>query len=106
MSRLSVLNALGSAFGVEELIGTAIRTRSGKAEAAAIANIPDTPENADERYAAGVADYVEVTTTHTAALSAESAALAAQAARLNAAVSLVQALGGGWTNERMNRPTL
>ena len=64
--------------------------------------------HADERYAAGVADYIEVTTTHTAALAAQSAALASQAARLNAAVSLVQALGGGWTATpaHLNSPAL
>jgi multidrug efflux system outer membrane protein len=64
--------------------------------------------HADERYAAGVADYIEVTTTHTAALAAQSAALASQAARLNAAVSLVQALGGGWTTTpaHLKTPTL
>ncbi len=64
--------------------------------------------HADERYAAGVADYIEVTTTHTAALAAQSAALASQAARLNAAVSLVQALGGGWTvtPAHLNSPVL
>ena len=76
------------------------------ADAAAAKSAQSAAYHADERYAAGVADYIEVTTTHTAALSAESAALAAQAARLNAAVALVQALGGGWTNDRMDRPTL
>jgi len=62
--------------------------------------------HADERYTAGVADFIEVTTTHTAALAAQSAALATQAARLNAAVALVQALGGGWTTDQMKSPTL
>jgi NodT family efflux transporter outer membrane factor (OMF) lipoprotein len=76
------------------------------ADAAAAKSAQSAAYHADERYAAGVADYIEVTTTHTAALSAESAALAAQAARLNAAVALVQALGGGWTNDRMNQPHL
>ena len=76
------------------------------ADAAAAKSAQSAAYHADERYAAGVADYIEVTTTHTAALSAESAALAAQAARLNAAVALVQALGGGWTNDRMNQPSL
>jgi outer membrane protein, multidrug efflux system len=76
------------------------------ADAAAAKSAQSAAYHADERYAAGVADYIEVTTTHTAALAAESAALAAQAARLNAAVSLVQALGGGWTNDRMGNPTL
>jgi multidrug efflux system outer membrane protein len=78
------------------------------ADAAAAKSAQSAAYHADERYAAGVADYIEVTTTHTAALSAESAALAAQAARLNAAVSLVQALGGGWTATpaQLNSPTL
>ncbi|HTY92616.1 MAG TPA: efflux transporter outer membrane subunit [Steroidobacteraceae bacterium] len=67
------------------------------ADAAAATSAQSAAFHADERYAAGVADYVEVTTTHTAALSARSAALAAQAARLNAAVALVRALGGGWS---------
>jgi len=64
--------------------------------------------HADERYAAGVADYIEVTTTHTAALAAQSAALASRAARLNAAVALVRALGGGWTTTpaHLNSPEL
>jgi NodT family efflux transporter outer membrane factor (OMF) lipoprotein len=78
------------------------------ADAAAAKSAQSAAYHADERYAAGVADYIEVTTTHTAALAAQSAALAAQAARLNAAVALVQALGGGWTTtpEHLNSPTL
>ena len=67
------------------------------ADTAAAKSAQSAAYHADERYAAGVADYVEVTTTHTAALAAQSAALATRAARLNAAVALVQALGGGWT---------
>jgi NodT family efflux transporter outer membrane factor (OMF) lipoprotein len=78
------------------------------ADAAAAKSAQSAAYHADERYAAGVADYIEVTTTHTAALSAQSAALATQAARLNAAVALVQALGGGWstTPAHLNSPTL
>jgi len=78
------------------------------ADAAAAKAAQSAAYHADERYTAGVADYIEVTTTHTAALSAQSAALAAQAARLNAAVALVQALGGGWTNtpDQLNSPGL
>ncbi len=78
------------------------------ADAAAAKAAQSAAYHADERYAAGVADYIEVTTTHTAALAAQSAALASQAARLNAAVSLVQALGGGWTSTpaHLNSPAL
>ena len=77
-----------------------------QADAAAAKAAQSAAYHADERYAAGVADYIEVTTTHTAALAAQSAALAAQAARLNAAVALVQALGGGWTGDHLNAPAL
>jgi multidrug efflux pump subunit AcrB len=48
------------------------------------------------RYDAGVADYVEVTTTHTAALQEERDATSARVLQLNAAVGLVRATGGGW----------
>jgi NodT family efflux transporter outer membrane factor (OMF) lipoprotein len=76
------------------------------ADAAAAKSAQSAAYHADERYNAGVADYIEVTTTHTAALAAQSAALAAQAQRLNAAVALVQALGGGWTPGHLDAPTL
>ncbi|HEY4342219.1 MAG TPA: efflux transporter outer membrane subunit [Steroidobacteraceae bacterium] len=76
------------------------------ADQAAAKSAQSAAYHADERYAAGVADYVEVTTTHTAALAAQSAALATEAARLNAAVALVQALGGGWTADQMKSPSL
>ncbi len=59
--------------------------------------------HADKRYDAGVADYVEVTTTHTAALQEERDAISARVLQLNAAVGLVRATGGGWTQERIDR---
>ena len=67
------------------------------ADEAAAKSAASSARHADERYAAGVADYVEVTTTHTAALQAQRAALAARVTELNAAVALVRACGGGWS---------
>jgi len=67
-----------------------------RADEAAAAAAQRSAHHADERYSAGVADYLEVTTTHTAALQAERDALAARVSELNAAVSLVRATGGGW----------
>jgi outer membrane protein, multidrug efflux system len=55
--------------------------------------------HADKRYAAGVADYLEVSTTHTAALQAEVAALSARVAEFQATIALVRATGGGWTSD-------
>ncbi len=73
------------------------------ADRAAAKSAESSARHSDERYAAGVADYIEVTTTHTAALQAEQAVLAARVAELNAAVALVRATGGGWTRAQLDR---
>ncbi len=52
--------------------------------------------HADERYRAGIADYIEVTSTQTTLLQAQRAALAARVQQLGASIALVRALGGGW----------
>jgi NodT family efflux transporter outer membrane factor (OMF) lipoprotein len=57
--------------------------------------------HANKRYTAGVASYLEVTTTQTAALSAQRDALDARVRRINAAVLLVRAMGGGWTVDQL-----
>jgi outer membrane protein TolC len=73
------------------------------ADEAASVSAQSSAYHADQRYAAGVADYVEVTTTQTAALSAQRAALAARVARLNATVALVRATGGGFTRDDLTQ---
>ncbi len=75
-----------------------------RADEAAAASAESSAHHADERYAGGVADYVEVTTTHTAALQAQRDALTARVAELNAAVALVRATGGGWSREKLSHP--
>jgi len=62
--------------------------------------------HARQRYTAGVADYIEVTTTQTAALLAQRNALEARVARMNAAIALVRALGGGWAPDQLQQPVL
>jgi multidrug efflux system outer membrane protein len=62
--------------------------------------------HANKRYAAGVADYLEVAATQTRALNAQRAALDARVRRAVAGVQLVRALGGGWTREQLTSPTL
>jgi outer membrane protein TolC len=66
------------------------------ADEAAAVSAKQSAYHADQRYAAGVADYLEVATTHTAALQAESAALAARVNQFQATIALVRATGGGW----------
>jgi NodT family efflux transporter outer membrane factor (OMF) lipoprotein len=72
-----------------------------KADEAASASAQSSANHADKRYDAGVADYVEVTTTHTAALQEQRNAISARVAQLNAAVALVRATGGGWTRDQL-----
>lgn len=67
------------------------------ADEAAAASAKQSAYHADQRYAAGVADYLEVASTHTAALQAERDALSARVAQFQATIALVRATGGGWT---------
>jgi outer membrane protein, multidrug efflux system len=69
------------------------------ADEAAAVSAKQSAYHADQRYAAGVADYLEVSTTHTAALQAEVAALSARVAEFQATIALVRATGGGWAGE-------
>ena len=62
--------------------------------------------HANKRYAAGVADYLEVTSNQTRALSAQRAALDARVRRAVAGVQLVRALGGGWSPEELAAPAV
>ncbi len=68
------------------------------ADEAAAVSARQSAYHADQRYAAGVADYLEVASTHTAALQAQRAALAARVAEFQATIALVRATGGGWVD--------
>jgi outer membrane protein, multidrug efflux system len=76
------------------------------ADEAAAASAQRSAYHADRRYASGVADYLEVASTQTAALQAQRSALEARVRRLNAAVGLVRALGGGWNRDDLGNPAL
>ena len=77
-----------------------------KADQAAAASAQSSAYHADQRYDAGVADYVEVTTTHAAALQAQRDSISVRVAQFNASVNLVRATGGGWNQGQLNRPAL
>jgi NodT family efflux transporter outer membrane factor (OMF) lipoprotein len=76
------------------------------ADEAAAASAESSARHADQRYDAGVADYVEVTTTHTAALNAERETISVRVAQMNASVGLVRATGGGWTQDQLDHPVM
>ena len=73
------------------------------ADKAAAKSAESAANHSDKRYDAGVADYVEVTTTHTAALQEERDAISARVLQLNAAVGLVRATGGGWSTDLLSK---
>ena len=65
-------------------------------QAAAVTATQKALQQAIYRYKGGIVTYLEVVTTENAALQAELSAANIQARRLNAAVLLVKAVGGGW----------
>jgi outer membrane protein, multidrug efflux system len=77
-----------------------------RADEAAASSAEKSAYHADQRYDAGVADYVEVTTTHTAALNAQRDTIAVRVAQMNASIALVRATGGGWTQDQLDHPVL
>lgn len=72
-------------------------------EAAAVVASRKAWEQAVYRYRGGIVTYLEVVTTENAALQAELSAANIQTRRLNAAVLLVKALGGGWNNPMVSQ---
>src|SRR5260370_30304169 len=58
-------------------------------------------ELANTRYVGGVTSYLEVTTAQSAALSDELTAVNILGRRIVGAVTLVQALGGGWNSSEL-----
>ena len=65
-------------------------------QAAAVAATTGALEQAQYRYKAGIATYLEVVVAENASLSARLSAADIQVRRMIASVQLVKALGGGW----------
>lgn len=90
----------------DSLAGLHHLAQQRKADEAAASSAQSSAYHADQRYNAGVADYVEVTTTHTAALNAQRDTISVRVAQMNASVALVRATGGGWTQDQLDRPVM
>jgi NodT family efflux transporter outer membrane factor (OMF) lipoprotein len=70
-------------------------------QAGAVAAAEHSLDLSNSRYRGGVANYLEVTTAQSAALSDERTALDILTRRMTASVSLIKALGGGWNVSRI-----
>jgi NodT family efflux transporter outer membrane factor (OMF) lipoprotein len=72
--------------------------RENASESAAVAATTTELEQANYRYKAGAATYLEVVIAENASLAAQLSAADIQVRRMTASVLLVKALGGGWDN--------
>ena len=70
--------------------------RESTSESAAVAATATELEQANYRYKAGAATYLEVVIAENASLAAQLSAADIEVRRMNASVLLVKALGGGW----------
>jgi NodT family efflux transporter outer membrane factor (OMF) lipoprotein len=80
----------------DNIAGLRILEREAQVQDQAVVAAQKYLELANTRYTGGVTSYLEVTTAETAALSDEVTAVNILGRRMVDAVSLVQALGGGW----------
>jgi outer membrane protein TolC len=69
-----------------------------QAQQAAVAAAEHSLQLSTNRYKGGVVSYLEVTTAQSTALADERAAVDILRRRMTASVSLIKALGGGWSS--------
>ena len=97
--RQQVLIAFGevenSLSGIRHLVQQAV------AQQRAVANARRAAELATDRYRSGIVSYLEVVDASREALQAERANAQLAGQRLIAAVQLIKALGGGWTEQQV-----
>ena len=86
------------AFGDVEnsLAGIRYLAEQALAQRRAVTNARRAADLAGERYRSGIVSYLEVVDANREALQAERADAQLSGQRLNAAVQLIRALGGGW----------
>jgi NodT family efflux transporter outer membrane factor (OMF) lipoprotein len=91
-------SVLGAFAEVEDNLA-ALRLLEGEAKTqdAAVVSAQRSLEFSNNRYKGGVATYLEVITAQSIALSDQRVAVEIAGRRMTAAVSLIKALGGGWT---------
>lgn len=80
----------------DNLAALRILQQEAQTQAGAVAAAEHSLDLSNNRYRGGVANYLEVTTAQSAALSDEVSALNILIRRMSASVQLVKAIGGGW----------
>jgi NodT family efflux transporter outer membrane factor (OMF) lipoprotein len=76
--------------------------KESDSEAQAVEATSTALQQSVDRFTAGIVTYLEVSSAETAALQAQLAAINIRTRRLNAAILLVKALGGGWQHNSLS----
>lgn len=97
--RQQVLAAFGDV--EDSLAGIRHLADQSAAQQRAVANARRAADLAGERYRSGIVSYLEVVDANREALQAERGSAQLSGQRLNAAVQLIKALGGGWALETL-----
>jgi NodT family efflux transporter outer membrane factor (OMF) lipoprotein len=85
----------------DSLAGLRILEDEAKTQQAAVAAAEHSLDLSNNRYKGGVVTYLEVITAQSIALSDERAAVVILRRRMEASVSLIKALGGGWNSANL-----
>jgi NodT family efflux transporter outer membrane factor (OMF) lipoprotein len=88
----------------DNLAALRILEQESREQAEAIRYAERSLQLAINQYEGGITTYLQVITAQAAALSNESTGVALETRRMTAAVSLIQALGGGWDNSQLPSP--
>jgi outer membrane protein, multidrug efflux system len=100
--RQTVLNAFQEV--EDQLAAQRLLAREHEAESAALKSARRTLEISTTRYKGGVITYLEVSIAQSTALAHEQTVVKLAAERLAASVSLIKALGAGWTSNSIPGP--
>jgi NodT family efflux transporter outer membrane factor (OMF) lipoprotein len=88
----------------DDLVTLRVLEKQAVIEEAAVAAAREAEKLTLNQYKAGTVPYSSVITAQTTRLSAEETALAVLSSRLQASVSLIEAVGGGWDATRLPLP--
>ncbi len=88
----------------DNLAAARLLSQESEEQARAVAAAERALTLAQNRYQGGITSYLEVVTAQTTALANERTAVDLQTRRLTASLSLIKALGGGWSDTELPEP--
>jgi NodT family efflux transporter outer membrane factor (OMF) lipoprotein len=100
--RQTVLAALAQV--EDQLVGLTELSKQVELQDSAVKAALEAERITSNQYREGIVDYTSVVTSQGTALNAQQSALTTRQSQLEASVSLIQALGGGWSGKDLPKP--